>query len=496
MTIGRSHPYAMPISSSLVKQETNGSQNQSIKNLNTNRIANIKSEFRERVLQFCYNELVSLQSITSDSFKALVQTLIKLCTTVGKCTISLPDVNQLSAQMTGQYNQTKHRIKEDLNSALTRNIGGALVCDSENDLCVISAYYINSNWNLVESILSATANGSDINSFITETLDDFGLQEDNKLAKFTFVSRGGLFDGVSMCLTSMAHVIDGVIESAIFGDDTYTEIVENCRVICNELRLDIEDFPIDWVNKFEVMRNVIENRHKFELKNSSLDLDLVKFLVEFLVPFKAASVELRQCSRHPTLNHVLLWYYKLMKHLNPASDDNSLASGLKSMIKIGMEENFQLQPFHKISAFLWPNFRFLKMLSNEEREEVHNEVRSLLDSRITEEDGLTDLKKSRSDFDEWEDATDTDQDEVNKYISVQLTTCNEQNILIWWREHQNDFPKLSHLAKWMLSIPASVTSLERFKLTSNQDVGPELLFMHCFVSVLRKSLFEFNCCLA
>jgi hypothetical protein len=121
------------------------------------------------------------------------------------------------------------------------------------------------------------------------------------------------------------------------------------------------------------------------------------------------------------------------------------------------------------------------MLTNEEREQVHNEVRTLIESRIAEDDGGTDPKKARSDFDEWEDLTDSDQDEVNKYISVQLTTCNEQNILIWWKEHINDFPKLSHLAKWILSIPASVTSLERFKLTSSQEVSEELLFMHCNV---------------
>ncbi|CAG2173567.1 unnamed protein product [Oppiella nova] len=485
LTISRS-PYAMPlVTGSLIKnQDTNGSNSGPKVIANTNRIANIKSELRERILQFCYNELITIDAMTGDSFKAMVQSLIKLCTAVGKGTVALPDRSQLYAQMTGQYNQCKNRVKEDLNAALQKNIGGALVCDSEDDLCVISTYYINSNWTLVESILSATATGSDINTFISHTLDDFGINEDNKLAKFTFISRGGLFDGVSMCLTSMAHVIDGVIESAVFGDDTYTEIVENCRVICGELRLDVDSYAIDWVNKYEAMRNVIENRHKFELKNSSLDLDLVKFLANFLAPFKAASVELRQCSRHPTLNHVLLWYYKLLKHLNSTPDDDTLAIGLKQVIKAGMEQNFQLQPFHKIAAFLWPNFRFLKMLSAEEREEVHNEVRALIDSRIAEEDGpgagaASDPKKSKSDFDEWEDQQDSEQDELNKYISVQLTTCNEQNILVWWREHQSDFPKLSHLAKWILSIPASVTSLERFRLESSANVTPELLFMHC-----------------
>lgn len=483
VTVGRhSLPYSLPMSSPLVKPEVNG-HSPALKSLTNNKIAAIKSEFRERVLQLCYNELITLESVTSESFKALVQTLIKLCTTVGKCTINLPDVSQLTAQMTGQYTQTKHRIKEELNLALSRNVGAALVCDSENDLCVISSHYISQNWTLVESVLSATSRSSDINSFISETLIEFGLHDDN-LSKLTFVSRGGLFDGVGLCLTSMAHVIDGVIESAIFCDETYTEIVENCKVICNELRLEIEDLSIDWVNRFELMKNVIDNQHKFELKNSSLDLSLIKFLVDFLSPFRAAAVELRQCSRHPTLNHVLLWYYKLMKHLNAIPENNDIATHLVTLVRIGMQENFKLEPIHKISAFLWPNFRFLKMLSNEERIEVHNEIRVLIESRVLEENTVGDqseAKKSRSEFDEWEDANDDDMDEVNKYISVQLTTCNEQNILTWWREHQNDFPKLAQLAKWILAIPASVTSLERFQLDSAQCVGQDLLFMHCYV---------------
>ncbi|XP_054155386.1 zinc finger protein 618-like isoform X2 [Oppia nitens] len=441
-----------------------------------NKLANIKSELRERILQLCYNELISVETVTSDSFKAIVQSLVKLITAVGKGSISLPDSNQLYAQMTGQYNQCKNRVKEGLNTALDRNIGAAL------------------SWQLVESILSASALGCDINLFISQTLDDFGLNEDRRLAKFTFISRGGLFDGVSMCLTSMAHVIDAVIESAVFSDDNFTEIVENCKVICAELRLVIDGYPIEWVNKYEVMRYVVESRHKFELKNSSLDLGLVEDLVDFLGPFKAAAIELRQCSRHPTINHVLLWYYKLLKHLNTTGDDETSIADLKTVIKTGMEQNFQLQTFHKIAAFLWPNFRFLKMLSSEEREEVHNEVRNLIETRAHIEDldgigddcvirgvdssGASNPKKARSDFDEWEEQV-SDKDELNKYISVQLTTCNEQNILSWWKDHQNEFPKLAKLAKWILSIPASVTSLERFRLLSNQDINQELLFMHC-----------------
>ncbi|RWS25400.1 hypothetical protein B4U80_06965 [Leptotrombidium deliense] len=455
---------------------------------NAPKVINAKADFRERCIQFCYNELVSLETVTSESFRRLAQSLMSLGAQYGRSTLVLPDTSHLYSQMHNYYSQLKNNLKADLNLELNRNIGGALVCDSHDDLCILSAYYINSNWQLVESVLSATTSGSDINSFITTALNDYGLNEEEKVTKFTFVSRGGLFDGVNICLTSVAHTIDHTIESTVFADDTYTDVIENCRLICTELKLKVKpEEPVeavDWIMKFEVMRNVLVNQDKFELKNSALDLELVKCMVDLLSPFKDASVELRRCSKHPTLNHVLLWYHKLMKVLSTSPEetdgDQSFASAMKNAIKGGMEQNFHLHSLHKIAAFLWPNFRFLKMLTHEERDAVHQEVRSFIDTRIIgDEDFCNPTKKARSDFSDWEDITDSEQDEIDKYISAMLTSCNEQNILQWWREHQNDFPKLSHLAKWILSIPASVTSLEKYKLSSTQKIDEQLLFLHC-----------------
>ncbi|RWS08941.1 hypothetical protein B4U79_01801 [Dinothrombium tinctorium] len=452
------------------------------------KVINAKAEFRERVIQFCYNELVSLETVTSESFKRLAQSLMSLGAQYGRSTLVLPDTSHLYSQMHNYYSNLKSQLKTDLNIELNRNIGGALVCDSQDDLCILSAYYINSNWQLIESVLSATTCGSDINSFITTALNDYGLNEEEKLTKFTFVSRGGLFDGVNICLTSVAHTIDQTIESTVFADDTYTDIIENCRLICNELKLKvIPEEPVetvDWIMKFEVMKSVLVNQDKFELKNAALDLDLVKAMVNLLAPFRDASVELRRCSKHPTLNHVLLWYHKLMKVLAIAPEEveteQSFTAAMKTHIKSGMEQNFHLHSLHKIAAFLWPNFRFLKMLTPDERDTVHLEVRSFIDSRVSgDEEYGNPAKKARPDFSDWEDITDSEQDEVDKYISAMLTSCNEQNILQWWREHQNDFPKLSHLAKWILSIPASVTLLEKHRLSSTQKIDEELLFLHC-----------------
>ena len=452
------------------------------------KVINAKADFRERVIQFCYSELVNLETVTSESFRKLAQSLMSLGAQYGRSTLVLPDTSQLQSQMHSYYTSLKSQINSDLNLEMSRNLGGALVCDSQDDVCILSAYYINNNWQLVESVLSATTSESDINSFITSTLNEYGLNEEEKLSKFTFVSRGGLFDGVNIFLPSMSHTIDQIIESTLFVDDTYTDIIENCKIICGELEIDIKLNPlvenVDWVYKFEVMNSVLTNRDKFELKNSSLDLELVKCMIDILSPFRDASLELRQCNSHPTLNHVLLWYYKLLKVLSTPCDESVTNFGfvntLKSMMKMGIEQNFQLHHLHKIAAFLWPNFRYLKMLSPEERDIVHSEVRGFIETRLSNETNLNEIaKKARSDFSDWEDSNDDEQDEVEKYVSAMLTTCNESNLLQWWKEHQSDFPKLSHLAKGILAIPASVTSLERYKLYSTERVDEELLFLHC-----------------
>ena len=478
---------------------------------NPTKLLQLKTQFRERCIEFCCSELVSLETIASDSFRLLGQSLMSLGAQCAKVQ-QLPDTSQLYTQMHAHFSSVRLQLRKELDSELLRNLGGALVCDSQDDLCVMSTFHVNSNWQLIETVLSATTNGSDINSFITRTLEDYGLYEENKLTKFTFVSRGGVFDGVQVCLNSVAHTIDQVIENSIFFDDTFIELVESCRLICVELGIDVKPEvsveSVEWILKYELMRNVLKNQDKFELTNSELNLHFIQFWVDLLTPFKIASVELRQCSRHPTLNHVLLWYYKIMKALQMepvlegklSDEERKFMSHIRRTIRQSVETHFKLTSFHKIAVFLWPNFRTLKMLSSSERNQVHTEVRSLMESRLggcpsSSATGANQsnnkhpvqtafepsIKKARTDFADWEeDAGDLlVQDEIDRYVGAMLAPCDEASLLNWWRDHQSEFPRLAQLAKWILSIPASVTSLEKYKLNTSQKMDEELLFLHC-----------------
>lgn len=659
---------------------------------NNLRIQNSKQDLRERLVQFCCQELVPIGSVNSEAFRAILQSHLRLCTTqlhqqlaqqqqqhpqlmsitsmvssfMNHISHQMPDGDQLTSHLKVLHGQCRDKIRHDLSRTLDANVGGALVCDSEADACIISAYYIDTDWRLVEAILAVSAEVSDINQFVSTALVTYSLQDSKKLSKFTFVSHGGLFDGVSVCLSSMAHIVDKVVEEAITSADELfqskskklpllSDLLDSCADLATRYNLPalaaaldgastvLPSNGVEWIAKFESAKLVLQHRDQLlqEEEAVSLNYELIGQLMDLLEPFRTASAELRQCFKHPTLSHVLLYFYKLKKVLATNSSYASLlrlqteptnlskkshptkvnggtppmppkkakrgrsletsdqsaagsgsdsdseeekevtgASGSKSedpleltskngggkkkpnkrkksqtdeeeaededfdvashsiwlldQFKKFLLENlnryYEVQSLHRIATFLWPNFRFLKMLSSGEQKEVHEEVRKMLQSRISvaktdangnghgnlsngacgggggggggssstsSNDGfgcsnggkLNGTSKTKStDFDEWEVLSDHDQDEVDKYLSVQLTSCSEDTVLQWWREHSVEFPKLSQLAKWILAIPASVTTRERFQICNNRQLDESQLFLHCNMYVLGKVL--------
>lgn len=186
----------------------------------------------------------------------------------------------------------------------------------------------------------------------------------------------------------------------------------------------------------------------------------------------------------PTINQVALQYFKLQKEILPKEDDNEDLADHKKKLQVALEQNFELHMMHKIAVFLWPNFRHLKMFTESEREEVYAEVRRMLDanheSAVMVEETLDDAIKAQTQYSEWEAVTEFDQDEVTRYLLDKFNHCNEKTLLTWWREASKRYPKLSHIARSILSIPATVTSIERrHRLHSRPPVDEELLFLHC-----------------
>ena len=442
----------------------------------------VKNPLANTILAFCYSELINLESVCSTSFKNVLRgAAVKVSTPL---LLNLP---YLKARAQELYAAEKTAIISDLNENIERNIGGAIVSDFKDDLCIMSFSYIDQDWRLRDRVLRGATRIEDILKFIQDTLDSYGLLQDALINKFTYISNAGALSGVNVHLSSVSHLLDNLVEAAVFADGKHDQLVENCKFICQELKILPETAISPWIHKYDAIKSVLDNLDKFSPGNFSMDtmLPAMNLIKNLLASFREASVLMRTDVQNvPTINQVALQYFKLQKELLLGDDDSEEMTEHKKKLQLALEQNFNLHMMHKIAVFLWPNFRHLKMFPETERDEIYAEVRKMLDTRfepaVIVEDNIDDSIRAQTAYSEWEAVTEFDQDEVTRYLLDKFNHCNEKTLLTWWREASKRYPKLSQVARSILSIPASVTSIERRqRLHSRPPVDEELLFLHC-----------------
>lgn len=442
----------------------------------------VKNALASTIMAFCYSELVNLESVCSNSFKNILKgAAVKVSTPL------VLNLQYLRMRAQELYTNEKNAIINDLQESIERNYGGAIVSDFKDDLCIMSFSFIDQDWRLQDKVLRGATRILNILDFISQTLGDYGLLKDTLINKFTYISNAGQLSGVNVHLSSVSHLLDSLVEAAVFSEGKHDQLVENCKYICSELKIlpEIELSP--WIYKYDVIRLVIENLDKFSPGNFSMDtmLPAMNMLKNLLAPFREASLLMRtEVHEVPTINQVALQYFKLQKELIPKDDDNDELADHKKKLHLALEQNFELHMMHKIAVFLWPNFRHLKMFTSADRDAIYSEVRRMLDAHneatVMVEDNLSDTIKTQTQYSEWEAVTEFDQDEVTRYLHDKFNHCNEKTLLSWWKEASKRYPKLSQVARSILAIPASVTSIERRqRLHSRPPVDEELLFLHC-----------------
>lgn len=246
----------------------------------------------------------------------------------------------------------------------------------------------------------------------------------------------------------------------------------------------IQDIETRWNSKCMMLKSVYEQYDKidelYSESNMEFDLDklLLKNLIAVLEPFLDATSDLER-DKEPTIQKVVLWYYKLLKFTAEiTSEDSSNIRKLKAKLNSILLAKFKIMPIHKIATFLTPTFRQLKMLPNIERENTHIEIKNWIQDKFyslqiinTSHDEVeVSLPSKKSKFSEWEDdriettLNDTLSSQAQKEIDNYLKNGkpnDQDNILMWWRKNEKTFPGLALLAKSVLATPATSASSER-----------------------------------
>ncbi|KAH7979545.1 hypothetical protein HPB49_009814 [Dermacentor silvarum] len=131
----------------------------------------------------------------------------------------------------------------------------------------------------------------------------------------------------------------------------------------------------------------------------------------------------------------------------------------------------ELSELHTTATFLWLPLRHLRALEEDERSTVYTSVKAkiaTIPTNFLQTDGNTaetcseepTKRRFMDDFEEWHDVRKPEKrrDELDSYVHAAEVCEHIENLLQWWKPK---FPRLSHLARQILWIPATSASSER-----------------------------------
>ena len=264
-----------------------------------------------------------------------------------------------------------------------------------------------------------------------------------------------------------------------------------------------------------------------KLQRQLLDINesLLQHVISVLRHFEAAT-KILSSDLEPTLHLVLPVKCQLQKNLQANEEDCVILSQLKRHLLVMLEEYFPVLQIHRMTTLLDPRFKDgsgtsmtrdqKKTAISDLKQCVDNEViitdsvnintpndanpTEVGDMRVSAATGSTQLndgsesevppppKKFHLNFlkSVIDKSVRLNVNEVDCYMSSS-DTCDD--LLTYWRERTQKWPKLSSVARKYLAIPASSTSSERSfsiaGLTINDrrsqlssDVVDDLLFLH------------------
>ncbi|KAK3924665.1 Putative AC9 transposase [Frankliniella fusca] len=195
----------------------------------------------------------------------------------------------------------------------------------------------------------------------------------------------------------------------------------------------------EFVKGYKEVKKMLEKRKEGFLLEG-VDVEKVRDLANILKPFDALMTKHKEVELRGTL---WLEFEALLKQ---NIDDSPLVADLKEQWRD------QLKPLYY--SFVHQQCKSL----------VHEEIRS---KYLQQPDVQAPSPPKRAKVAECyqkymeddDDALEMEEDEVDRYLREPIT--NDEDLIAWWRQRRERFPRLSALAEHLLCIPATSASAER-----------------------------------
>lgn len=486
----------------------------------------IKKEIKDSVTKacvtLCSKDVRPFDIVSGSGFINFAQTLLQIGATYG----NLDAKNLLPHPTTVSRNTEKEmeRVRNELISKVQLLIDSRS-CSATTDMwtdpfkhlsyITLTLHFIDDSWKLNSNVLFTQKFYNDrktafnIKFELIRKIKEIGFKGD-VLSKLFFVTDQGTNIVCALQqtirLNCSCHIINTILRNT-FKEKYLEESLPHIKLLTDEVKNVVtylkytglvqhlkstlqQECETRWNSRlnmlesfdanYEDITNILIERGEIERMNH-IEQSTLKMLITFLKPFRDSSVQL-EGNMYPTLELVLPIRTNLLQLLELSTMDSEDLITFKNRSRQFCIEKFVVHKFHKIALFFWPNFRQLKILSPNEKEEVIQEVRDMLkeystvQSEIIEEESTfsTNLrncseeppnKKTLFDFSSFKDSSitiETEVDEVASYMNLNITEqIDPKNLLDWWKNNSYKFPNLVKIVKRVLCIPASSSASER-----------------------------------
>lgn len=231
--------------------------------------------------------------------------------------------------------------------------------------------------------------------------------------------------------------------------------------------------PTRFNTNYAMLQSIQDNFEKLELQGfvdrtdidstCFINRDLLDELTEILrrldYIIKAAQFDTR-----PTFHYVFLWAtIDISNIFEIRHEDSPPIKTFKTSCAEIFKEKFVIDADHKIATVLHPEFRALTFI----RSDIRNGIYSLLKDQMHNLD-LNDSNENEAMAENseslWSNYKATGDIDFETELELYLKAANVKDFtdpLTWWKRNEQTFPRLSRLAKRLLSIPCSNTTSER-----------------------------------
>lgn len=291
----------------------------------------------------------------------------------------------------------------------------------------------------------------------------------------------------------LSHVFTGTKTKPATAPASIREILDACYKVVTygrrttlkkKLKTTLKQYvEVRWDSRLAMLDSVYQNFDDI-LSIASGDAKLMKKLtpilsqksrigqiIAILEPFKLQR-EILSADKSPTVQLVLVSRGLLRDELKANAEDDTDLAELKKQLLLELEKTLTVTPLHVAATFLTPQYKNLgDLASDEEKDAAIAYLMSNLEKDSEDSESILSLdtdqasayvRKNRFENMPSQEAAEPGTDDLSRYYDFQFTPAHfAMDLIDFWDSLRLEFPRLSVLAKSILSIAATSCSSER-----------------------------------